>query len=217
MDRSDLAIVIPAYNEEGTVAEVVRNVKCKGLVIVVDDCSSDQTSELAKAAGAHVVRHESNRGYDGALNTGFEKAKQLGCKYVITFDADGQHSSKVLDQFIFKLDAGFDLVVGVRPNAARFAEYLYSQITKIFWGLKDPLCGLKGYDMKMYDLNGVFDSCASIGSELAIQSLRKNCSLVQIPIPVADRQEGGSRFGGSISANFKIMKAIVNIVVFKAR
>ena len=83
MDRSDIGLVIPAYNEAATIKEVVVAAADYGTPIVVNDCSSDDTAALAEEAGAVVVTHKTNRGYDGALNSGFIKADELGCQYIV--------------------------------------------------------------------------------------------------------------------------------------
>lgn len=93
-DRKErVTIIIPAFNEEGAIADVITKVwaslpdnVCE--VIVVDDGSSDQTGELAKAAGARVIQHPSNRGYGASLKSGIRAATS---GWVLTMDADGQH------------------------------------------------------------------------------------------------------------------------------
>ena len=91
MDRSRVAIVIPAFNEEKTISKVVRAANKFGKSIVVNDGSKDNTGEIAKRSGAIVFMHKINLGYDAALNTGFKKAAKLKFDYIITLDADGQH------------------------------------------------------------------------------------------------------------------------------
>jgi len=93
-------IVIPAFNEERTIADVVRGaVKIAERVVVVDDGSRDRTGALAKEAGALVVRHAVNRGVGAALGTGIEAAVHLNADAVVTMDAHG-HSlhAAVLEQ-----------------------------------------------------------------------------------------------------------------------
>jgi len=93
----DVAVVVPALNEEARVAGVVSELRQHfGTVVVVDDGSSDRTAELARAAGARVVTHPSNLGQGAALQTGFAYAlTDPTTRFVVTFDSDGQH--RVLD------------------------------------------------------------------------------------------------------------------------
>jgi glycosyltransferase involved in cell wall biosynthesis len=112
-------IVIPAYNEEATVAQVVREaVRVSDAVVVVDDGSRDRTSVLASEAGAIVVRHAVNRGLGGALGTGIAAAVKLGADAVVTMDADGQHRAADAARVFERLGQGdVDFVIGSRMKA----------------------------------------------------------------------------------------------------
>jgi glycosyltransferase involved in cell wall biosynthesis len=109
-------IVIPAYNEELTIADVVRGaVKIADRVLVVDDGSRDRTGPLAREAGALVVRHAVNRGVGAALGTGIEAAVRLHADAVVTMDADGQHRAEDAAKVFARLDQGdVDFVIGSR-------------------------------------------------------------------------------------------------------
>jgi len=208
MVRSEIAIVIPAYNEEKTIKEVIENAQKFGDVIVIDDTSTDGTKSIALKAGAIVVSHESNLGYDGSLNTGFKTAQEQGYKYVVTMDADGQHSFEVIGQYIDYLKThDYMIVLGVRPQKARFSERLMGLYCQCRFGIKDILCGMKGYNMKVYLENNGFDHGGSIGTELAFMSVRRRNKFIQMDVPIKPRQ-GKSRFGNILKSNFKILKAL---------
>jgi len=208
MDRSKVGIVIPALNESATIASVIKAAAEYGVPIVVDDGSTDNTAELARQAGATVVSHDKNCGYDMALNTGFKKAVELGSEVIITLDADGQHNPMLLQKFIEQIDAGADVVIGVRNKRQRIAESLFAWYTFRFWGIQDPLCGMKAYRTKVYKALGHFDSYGSIGTELAIFAARKGYNLEQVPFDVSAR-EGQSRFGSALKGNYKIIRAMI--------
>ena len=90
--RSDTWVVIPAFNEAPVIGGVVAGVRSLfPRVLVVDDASDDDTAAIARAAGAYTATHPINLGQGGALQTGFEAALARGARYVVTFDADGQH------------------------------------------------------------------------------------------------------------------------------
>jgi glycosyltransferase involved in cell wall biosynthesis len=109
-------VVIPAYQEAKVLRRVVAGVRGIGArVVVVDDGSSDRTTEEALAAGATVLRHAVNLGQGAALQTGIDYALARGASYVFTFDADGQHAP----EFLLILEAalqqtGADVVLGSR-------------------------------------------------------------------------------------------------------
>jgi glycosyltransferase involved in cell wall biosynthesis len=100
MDRQSIAAVIPAYNEEKHVADVVRRTRDKlGDVLVVDDGSADQTAARARDAGAEVIVHEQNRGKGETIKTGLRHWLDRQYDFVIILDADGQHRPEEIDRF----------------------------------------------------------------------------------------------------------------------
>jgi len=206
--RYKLAIVIPAFNEEKTIGKVVESVKEYGIVIVVNDASLDNTMQVAKNSGAIVVNLNENKGYDGALNSGFNKADELNCDGVITFDADGQHDSKDINVFIKKLKEGNDLVLGVRVNTQRLSEWIFKLYTIRRYGWKDPLCGFKGYSMQLYRNRGWFDSFNSIGTELAMYGIINKYKYIEVDISIYPRSDK-PRFSSVIVSNFIITKSMI--------
>lgn len=90
--REDAFLVVPAYNEAAYIEQVLRElVAVYPHVVVVDDASSDQTYALAQRVAPYVLHHLINRGQGAALQTGIEFALRRGARYIVTFDADGQH------------------------------------------------------------------------------------------------------------------------------
>ena len=213
MDKYRVGIVIPALNESSTIKGIINAVRKYGVPIVVDDGSTDNTAEVALSSGAIVIVHEKNRGYDSALNSGFEKAVECGADLIITIDADGQHDPSLIKQFIDCIDAGNDIVIGIRSRRQRFAENLFAWYASLRFGVRDPLCGMKAYRADVYKAQGYFDSYGSIGTELAIFGIKRGFRFDQIWFEVWDRS-GQSRFGRMLSSNFKIMRAMM--LSFKA-
>ena len=214
MERSGLgnsslraAIVIPALNESRTVAQVVAAVAAYGTPIVVDDGSSDNTGALAAQSGAQVIRHATNQGYDAALNSGCAHAASQGFDCIITLDADGQHHPELIAQFVAQLQAGADMVAGIRDRHQRLAEHVFSWVAGAVWGIRDPLCGMKAYSMKLYLDCGHFDSYQSIGTELTLFAAQHHYRVAQLPVPTSDRQDA-PRFGRRWAANLRIFRAL---------
>lgn len=204
----ELAIVIPAYNEAETIFDVVKGVANCGHVIVVDDASQDDTAQLAADAGADVVRHPHNKGYDQALDTGIQRAAELDATFVLTFDADGQHEPQTVAKYLDLLRSGNDLVLGVRQHKQRLAEHVFAFVTNLLYGIKDPLCGMKGYALSLYRKLGHFDSYGSINTELALFGVRAKVPFCQIPITIRERQDA-PRFAAGWRANRKIFGAMI--------
>ena len=116
----DVWVVIPAFNEAAVVGEVVADVRSVfDHVVCVDDGSTDGSGEIARRAGAHLVRHPINLGQGAAIQTGVEYArKQPGARFFATFDADGQHRVKDVSAMIERLCADdVDIVIGTRFGA----------------------------------------------------------------------------------------------------
>ena len=207
MDKYKIAIVIPAFNEEATIFDVVQSVKEYGIVIVVSDASSDNTEQEVIRAGAVMVNHKKNKGYDGALNSGFIKAKELNCDAVITFDADGQHSSESIQEYIDLLEQGFSVVIGVRNRLQRVSESIFSWFAIRRWGIEDPLCGMKAYHIDVFNQLGFFDSYKSIGTELSIFAANQNIKIAQHRVKITGRQDV-PRLGGRIFTNMVILRSL---------
>jgi glycosyltransferase involved in cell wall biosynthesis len=207
MEKSLVAIVIPAFNESKTILRVVIAASKYGVPIVVDDGSCDETQELAESVGALTVKHKKNLGYDAALNTGFNLSNSMGFKYCVTFDADGQHDAKNIKTLLFKLcSENATITVGIRPYMQRSCEYFFGYITQLKYGIKDPLCGLKAYDLSIYKKLGYFDSYKSIGTELMLFALSNKANVNQTEIRL-DKREDKPRFSSKLNGNRMILRS----------
>ena len=208
MGRDRLAVVIPAYCEERTIADVVERAKPHAEIIVVDDCSSDETGVRARAAGARVVRNRTNRGYDGTLSAGFEAANEAGFSHVVTLDADGEHDPALVASFSEALlTRKVPLVLGVRPRKQRLAESVMGAAMRARFGVHDILCGMKGYDLALWRQNGGFDHHEGIGTELAINALKAGVRFEEVAV-AGTRRADTPRFDRRWNANLRIFRAL---------
>lgn len=118
IETERVSVLIPAYNEEASIAGLLDKVRSSGNwneVIVVDDGSTDQTREAAGQAGARVVRHPYNKGNGAAVKTAVREAQG---EFILLMDADGQHSPEDIRKLIALLEE-YDLVVGARSWGAQ--------------------------------------------------------------------------------------------------
>ncbi|MDC0407650.1 glycosyltransferase family 2 protein [Candidatus Thioglobus sp.] len=207
MEKCKVAIIIPAFNEGATISNVVKSVEGYGVVIVVNDASTDDTKKKILNSGAILVSHKKNKGYDEALNSGFVKAKKLDCNFVITFDADGQHDPRLINDYISLMKRNYKVVVGVRGQFPRLSESIFSWVSRWKWGVLDPLCGMKGYHMDVYDKLGYFDSYKSVGTEMTIFAASHKEKIAQLAIKIRNRGDS-PRFGNRFSSNISILKAL---------
>ena len=148
------AVIIPCLNEAAAIENLVREVRqILPTVIVVDDGSTDATSDLSAKAGATVVRHERTLGKGAALKQGAERARQLGFAWILMMDGDGQHSPAEIPALLDgaeRTDAA--LVIGNRmchpdgmPRLRRFVNRWMSRKLSRLAGrpLPDTQCGFR--------------------------------------------------------------------------
>ena len=109
-------VVVPALNESLSISGVINSIRAEGFdLVVVDDGSSDGTGDIARSAGALVLRLATNLGVGGALRCGFRYAVEHGFDAVIQCDADGQHNTKEIGRLVAEaVNTGADLVIGSR-------------------------------------------------------------------------------------------------------
>jgi dolichol-phosphate mannosyltransferase len=160
-------VVVPAYNEAGTIAEVARRASRHADVCVVDDASTDGTAELAAALPrVHVVRHARNTHIAGAILDGFRHARERGYDFCLTLDAGLSHDPDEIPAFQSRSDA--DLVIGWRERrlgvpryrvglsrAANWAVNLALERRRVPWGgagLRDCTSGFRMYSRRACQL-----------------------------------------------------------------
>jgi len=206
MVRFSTAVIIPAWNESGSISHVIGQISENYQIIVVDDGSDDGTGELARLGGAEVVVHAHNRGYDAAIESGFRRAVEMNMQFIITLDADGQHDPNLIADIVAELLAGASVVVGRRPQKQRISEMIFGLVTGGLMGIHDPLCGMKGYRQEIFQEVGHFDCYDSVGTELMIYAAATKRIVTEIKVPISDRSDK-PRFGATFGANKKILLA----------
>jgi glycosyltransferase involved in cell wall biosynthesis len=193
-----LAIIIPAYNEERTIGQVIQQVAAVNLpvvekvIIVVDDGSSDHTANIARSRGAIVVSHILNRGVGGALGTGFEAALRLGADILVTFDADGQHSPDDIRKVIEPIQTGrADVVVGSRmidasgmPWTRWIANHLANWATWVVLAARttDSQSGLRAFSREAATRVRITASQYEVSSEMCGEAKRLHLRFFEVPV-----------------------------------
>lgn len=143
----DLLVLIPAYNEEQCIADVLAELQavlpgCNA--VVVDDCSSDATVAVASNAGARVLRLPHHLGLGGAVQAGYKLAFELGYQYVIRIDGDGQHDpSDILRIYTELRESGVEMVIGSRfiQNDGYQTTFLRGLVIRFFRLVLRPILG----------------------------------------------------------------------------
>ncbi len=182
--------LIPAWNEAPRLAPIVEATREYLPVLVVDDGSTDDTAEVARAAGAEVARHPSNRGKGTALVTGFEWGWTHGYGAVLTLDADGQHDPADIPAFLKAHQAeGADLIIGRRdfsrmPFPRRYTNPFGSWLLSL--ALRAPvLDSQSGYRLHSRHLLETLELRTTgfeFETEMIIQAVVKGLSIAWVPI-----------------------------------
>ena len=146
-------ILIPSYNEKKTLIKVIKKLH-KFKIQIIDDCSKDNTNKAVKNfKNVRLYRNKINIGYEQSLNKGFKLLANSNFDFIITMDADGEHSVRNIPKII-ELCKKYnpDLVIGNRHKKNRFIEIILSFFFKLRFGIKDPLSGFKSYKVKKLNL-----------------------------------------------------------------
>lgn len=171
----ELLVVIPAYNEEANVAQVIEATRAllpQADVLVVNDGSHDRTAQVAGRAGAKVVSLPYNMGYGAALQTGYKYARENGYRVLAQIDADGQHDPVYIRDMLALIERGeADVVIGSRflvdsgyraPLTRRIGMLLFGTIASWAMGQRvtDPTSGYQTLNRRAfcYCANDVYPS-----------------------------------------------------------
>ena len=193
----DVYLVVPAFNEEKTVSQIIEGIAERGYnVILVNDGSRDKTLKLAIESKRKypnqifVVSHVINRGLGAALKTGMVVALNKGAEYIVTFDADGQHEIADIPKVCKPLQDGeADVVIGARPFedmpiSKSVANYIMNALTLIFYGrnVKDSQSGLRAFTAHAADVINIVSRGYGVSSEFIKEISDKKLRLAEVTI-----------------------------------
>lgn len=207
-------VVIPAYNEEKTIVEVIKKLKpLVDEIIVIDDGSTDRTFQLAKQQGVIVLRHLINRGQGAALQTGNQYALKRGAEIIVHFDADGQFLAEEIKDIIQPIEQGLAEVV----FGSRFLEkkskipWLKKQViiplahlvNKLIIGfsLTDPQSGFRALSKNAAEVVQIENDGMAHCSEILYKVFKNNFKVKEVPITVIYYD-----FGQCFKGGVKIVK-----------
>ena len=222
-----LAVVIPAYNEEPTVAEVIGSIPAEvaGLrteTIVVVDGARDRTAATATAAGALVCDVPVNRGQGAALRLGYWLARARGAQVIVTIDADGQYEADEIASLVQPiLDGRADFVSGSRRLGSELTTDATRHAGVIVFGalitvlvrqrVTDPACGLRAMRSQV-TADVVLEQPQYQASELQISAALHGYRLAEVPTTMRDRGDHatGTKKGGNLGYGVRFARAAVH-------
>lgn len=193
MMKRKIWVVIPAYNEEETIGAVLDGLKKKEIpVLVIDDGSSDATAKVVQEKGVHLIRNRKNLGKGLALRKGIDYLfKNEDFDYIVTMDADKQHSPEDLDKFLKAAESDEDFVIGnrmenpegmpkIRVFTNKLMSWLISKIAK--QKIPDSQCGFRLIKRKVLEKLNIETTKFQIESEIIIKAARLGIPIKSIPI-----------------------------------
>ena len=225
-----LLIIIPAYNEEESIEQVVENLTQNYPqydYVVVNDGSRDKTAALCREKGYHLVDQPINLGLSGAFQTGMKYAYLNGYDAALQFDADGQHLPEYIKPMAEKLCEGYDIVIGSRfakkrkPFSARMVgSFLISLAIRLTTGKKitDPTSGMRMYGRRM-----IFEFATQMNRtpepDTISYLIRCGAKAAEVQVEMAERTAGESylNFANSIKYMLRMGISILLIQQFRGK
>lgn len=197
-----VALLIPAYNAAGTIAQVIQDARRflnREDIIVIDDGSGDGTGTAAQSLGVSVLFHRSNRGKGAALRTGFKLVRTRNYDGVILMDADGQHEARFVPCFLARAARGDEsLIVGTRMDRVGEMPWIRQLTNRLTSAIVSGLAGRRipdsqsGYRFIRSDLIGrlrLTTDRYDTESEMLIQAGRMGCRIGSLPISSVYRDQ----------------------------
>ena len=227
MNKNNLAIIIPAYNEAGRIATSIAGIRKFGNadVVIVTDGSDDSTASEARAAGARVIELPFNLGYGAALQTGFKYALDKGYEFAVQMDADGQHDPLSIEALISPvLKDEVDVVIGSRfldkgnykaPFVRRMGMYFFGIITSVVTGrrITDPTSGFQALNKKVMEFYASDAYPADYpDADVIIMLHRQGFRFKEVPV-IMHNAAKRSMHGGILKPLYYIFKMMLSIFV----
>lgn len=194
MSPPPATVIIPAYNEDKSIGQVVSSLRSErpnDEILVINDGSTDQTATIAREAGARVLNHPFNMGYGGAIKTGIRHARH---EFLLFFDADGQHDPKDLARLQQEL-THCDMAVGARPKGTgtlqrRSGKWFLNKVANYLVGrvIPDLNSGLRAIRRTLaLQFLHLLPNGFSLSTTLTLALHRSGFMISYIPIQVQER------------------------------
>ena len=223
-EKSEVLLVIPAYNEAGNIERVVDELIAdypQFDYVVVTDGPTDGTDRICAYRGYNTVNLPQNMGLTLCFHNGMQYAARMEYKYAVQFDGDGQHRPEYIAAMKRKADEGYDIVMGSRfiglENQMSPLRGLGSTLIRLAIRFKtgakvtDPTCGLRMYNRKMIRLFAERTDLAPEPDTIA-RLIRSGAKVAEVPVRVAEREMGESYL--NMKSAVRYMRRMLKSIMF---
>ncbi len=194
--NQNILVIIPAFNEARLIGSVILKIKqFVNEIVVVNDGSTDDTAEIALAAGAEVITLENNQGKGAALNAGLDYARSKNPEAIVIIDADGQHLPEELNRIVSPIVQNqADITIGSRyiantsntPTHRKVGHKFLNSITGMISGIRvsDSQSGYRAFSPKAYQVLRFNSTGFSVESEMQFLASEHGLIILDVPITI---------------------------------
>lgn len=223
----DIWVIIPAYNEENIIGDVLKELLSRGFfLVIIDDGSTDNTYKIVSAIindypeRGYLYHHPINRGLGATIKTGMEVCIEKNADIMVTFDADGQHNPDDIIPVCRPIINGqADVVIGIRefndmPYVKKISNQLMNLITWIFYGsrVKDSQSGLRAFNRKAIMALDIESREYGISSEIIREIKHKGLEMQEVPIETIYTEYAIAK-GTNLKVGIKILVRMIREVL----
>jgi len=216
-----ILVAMPAYNEEKYIGSLVAEAQQYGdEVLIIDDGSTDDTSETARLAGASVIQHKENKGYGAAVQSILAEAKRISPDILVLLDADSQHDPNEIPRLVKPISQGFDLAIGSRkllrdsiPLYRRIGQGVISYFCYILSGekLSDSESGFRVFSRKAVGMLELREDGMSVSAETIAKAAEKGLKITEIPISITYTRDGSTL--NPVRHGFGVLSRIIAMIL----
>lgn len=207
MQKHEVVILIPCFNEEKTIIKICKQAKKFGNLMVIDDNSTDKTKILLSREKINFKSNEKNLGYEASMIEGFHQIikRFKKAKYILSLDADGELPVKNIPK-VFKVikKKNFDLIVGRRIFFNRFSENILNFFFSLKYNLEDPISGFKLYKIKQLRKVMKHISKKMFLVDIIVKFRKLDLTMTNVDI-ITNKRNDNPRIGNSLKSNLKIL------------
>lgn len=206
-----LGVIVPARNEEHSIEKVLHNlIECeigKKNIFVIDNQSSDQTAQIVKNMGIHVIScHEI--GYQAALKKGFNELNKRNYQKFLIIDGDNEIGIDSIKESLIRHNS-HKIIIGYRVKIKRFAERIVNYYFNYRYGIRDLMCGVKCGDIELYNENNHLE----FGIDFFKFEELKRRDICNFQIELNERKE--TRLGSPLKVNIGLLFNLIRFIVRK--